>query len=93
MIISFLNINNLFITVLLLELLLLLTLMCMKRVLVDSNTIFLATGFTQKMPESSDSMYFSNSCEKIYGIILPEVDRIRTNCGFYFNLVRFPRDP
>ena len=50
MVIIFLNINKLFIKVLLLELSLLLTLMCMKRVLVDPNTIFLATGFTQKNP-------------------------------------------
>ena len=39
MIIIFLNINKLFITVLLLELLLLLTLMCMKQVIMDANTI------------------------------------------------------
>ena len=56
MTIIFLNINKLFITVFLLQSLLLLTLMYMKRVLADPNTIFLATGFTQKMPESSDSM-------------------------------------
>ena len=62
MTIIFLNINKLFITVFLLQSLLLLTLMYMKRVLVDPNTIFLATGFTQKMPESSDSMYSCNSC-------------------------------
>ena len=62
MIIILLNINNFFITVLLLELLLLLTLMCMKRVLVDAITLFLATGLNQKMPESSDTMYFSNPC-------------------------------
>ena len=48
MIILFLNIYKFFNTVLLLELLLLLTLMCMKWVLEDRNTIFLATGFTQK---------------------------------------------
>ena len=53
MIILFLNIYKFFNTVLLLELLLLLTLMCMKWVLEDRNNIFLATGFTQKMPESS----------------------------------------
>ena len=57
MTIIFLNI-----TVLLLELLLLLTLMYMKRALEDPNNIFLATGFAQKMPESSDSMCSSNSC-------------------------------
>ena len=62
MIIILLNINNFFITVLLLELLLLLTLMCMKRVLVDANTLFLATGLNYKMPESSDTMHFSNPC-------------------------------
>ena len=62
MIIIFLNINKFFITVLLLALLLLLTLMCMKWVLVNPNTIFLATGSTQKVSESSDSMYSSNSC-------------------------------
>ena len=48
MIIIFLNINKLFITVLLLESLLLLTLMCMKQVIMDANTIFLVTSFTQK---------------------------------------------
>ena len=47
MVIIFLNIIKFFITVLLLKLLFLLTLMCMKRVLLDANTIFLATGFTQ----------------------------------------------
>ena len=46
MIIIFLNINNFFMTTLLLELLLLLTLKRMKRVLVDLNTIFLATSVT-----------------------------------------------
>ena len=46
MIIIFLNINNFFMTALLLELLLLLTLRRMKRVLVDLNTIFLATSVT-----------------------------------------------
>ena len=30
--------------------------------LLDPNTIFLATGFTQKMPESSDSTNSSMSC-------------------------------
>ena len=58
----FSNTEKIFNTVLLLELLLLLSLMCMKRVLVDPNTIFLATGYTQKIPESSDSIYSSNSC-------------------------------
>ena len=62
MIIIFPNTNKFFITVFLLELLFLLTLMCMKRVLVDPNTIYLVTGFTQKMSENSDSMYSSNSC-------------------------------
>ena len=65
MIIIFLNINNFFMTALLLELLLLLTLIRIKRVLVDLNTIFLATGFIQKKPESSDSMYSSNLWQKI----------------------------
>ena len=61
MIIILIKINNFFITILLLELLLLLTLICMKRFLVDPNTLFLATGFNQKMRESSGSIYFSNS--------------------------------
>ena len=52
--------NKFFITVLLLELLLLLTLICMKWIIVDPNTIFLMTGFTQKMSESSDYMYSFN---------------------------------
>ena len=47
MVIIFLNIMKFFITVLLLKLLFLLTLTCMKRVLLDPNTTFLATGFTQ----------------------------------------------
>ena len=59
MTIIFLDINKFLITVLLLELLLLLTLY-MKRVLVDRNTIFLATVFTQKMLKSSDFMYSFN---------------------------------
>ena len=36
-----------------------LTLICIKWVRVDPSTIFLATIFTQKMPERSGSMYFS----------------------------------
>ena len=48
MIIMFLNIKKFFIAVSLLELLLLLTLLCMNMVLVDPNTIFLAASFTQK---------------------------------------------
>ena len=52
MIIIFLIIYKAFVTVLLLELLLLLTLMCFKRVVVDPNTIFLTTGFSQKMPKA-----------------------------------------
>ena len=59
MTIIFLDINKFLITVLLFELLLLLTLY-MKRVLVDRNTIFLATVFTQKMLKSSDFMYSFN---------------------------------
>ena len=59
MTIIFLDINKFLITVLLFELLLLLTLY-MKRVLVDRNTIFLATIFTQKMLKSSDFMYSFN---------------------------------
>ena len=59
MTIIFLDINKFLITVLLLELLLLLTLY-MKRVLVDRNTIFLATVFTQKMLKSSDFMHSFN---------------------------------
>ena len=89
MIIIFLIINKAFVTVLLLELLLLLTLMCFKRVVVDPNTIFLTTGFSQKMPESSDSLYSSNSCYKIYDTILPDVDRIHAKFRilFQFSLV------
>ena len=34
-----------------------LTLICIKWVPGDPSTIFLATSFTQKMPEGSDSMY------------------------------------
>ena len=60
MTIIFLDINKFLITVLLFELLLLLTLLYMKRVLVDRNTIFLATVFTQKMLKSSDFMYSFN---------------------------------
>ena len=59
MTIIFLDINKFLITVLLFELLLLLTLY-MKRVLVDRNTIFLATVFTQKLLKSSDFMYSFN---------------------------------
>ena len=44
----------------LVELLMLLTLMYMKKVLVDANTLFLVTGFTQKIPESLDSIYSLN---------------------------------
>ena len=36
-----------------------LTIICIKWVPVDPRTIFLATIFTQKMPESSGSMYSS----------------------------------
>ena len=36
-----------------------LTLMCIKWVPGDPSTLFLATSFTQKMPEGSDSMYSS----------------------------------
>ena len=60
MIIIFLNTNKFFIKVLLLELLLLLTLMYMKRVLVDPNTIY--ASFTGKVTESPNSMYSSNFC-------------------------------
>ena len=48
MVIIFLDIYKFLIKFLLLELLLLLTLMCMMPVLVELNTIFLASGFTQK---------------------------------------------
>ena len=37
----------------------LLTLICINWVPGDPRTIFLVTSFTRKMPESSDSMYFS----------------------------------
>ena len=62
-----------------------LTLIYIKWVPGDPSTIFLATSFTQKMPEGSDSMYSSIlMLENIYIIyinqydiiILPEVDRI-----------------
>ena len=86
MIIIFLNINKCSITVLLLELSSLLTLLCLKQALMDPKTIFLTTGFTQKMPKSSDSMYSSNSCQKMYDIILPEVDRTHTKL---WNLFQF----
>ena len=46
----------------------LLTLMYMKRILVDPNTIFLDIGFAQKMLESSDSMYSSFTLESIFNI-------------------------
>ena len=54
-----------------------LTLICIKRVPRDPSAIFLATSFTQKMPEK---FYVSlhSICWKTYDtIILPEVDRIR----------------
>ena len=60
MIIIFLNTIKFFITVLLLELLLLLTLMYIKRVLVEPNAIY--ASFTGKVPESPNSMYSSNFC-------------------------------
>ena len=40
----------------------------MKRILVDPHTIFLDIGFTQKMLESSDSMYSSFTLESIFNI-------------------------
>ena len=57
---SFFSLSINFLSVLLLELLMLLTLMYMKKVLVDANTLFLVTGFTQKIPESLDSIYSFN---------------------------------
>ena len=60
----------------------LLTLICIKWIPRDPSTIFLVATFTQKMPESSNSMYSSIlMIQPFYhqtydSIILPKVDRI-----------------
>ena len=71
-----------------------LTLVCIKWVPRDPSTLFLATSFTQKMPEDSDSMYSSILVLETYGIIiLPEVDRIHKKLQIFSELGRVPGDP
>ena len=55
--------------------------------------VILATFFTEKMPERSDSMYSFSSCLKIYDILLPEVDQIQAKLWSLFQFSLGPQGP